>query len=134
MIDDIYQKPDLRTFDQIMVDISAISNKCRLIVMMVILVLCHSLLLSDLYFWWKWIVNSQVKLLSSSSQHAIHEQYFHQAWTGCLKEKIIISRRNAIALTSSVLTGNYMPFIQCFQCFLQCMQCLHTFKQEGLGR
>ena len=39
MIDDIYQKPDLRTFDQIMVDISTISNKCRLIVMTVILVL-----------------------------------------------------------------------------------------------
>ena len=59
MIDDIYQKPDLRTFDQIMVDISTISNKCRLIVMTVILVLCHpkanmtlllnSLLSSDLY-------------------------------------------------------------------------------------
>ena len=48
MIDDIYQKPDLRTFDQIMVDISTISNKCRLIVMTVILVLCHSLLSSDL--------------------------------------------------------------------------------------
>ena len=37
IIDDIYQKPDLRTFDQIMVDISTISNKCRLIVMTVIL-------------------------------------------------------------------------------------------------
>ena len=49
MIDDIYQKPDLRTFDQIMVDISTISNKCRLIVMTVILVLCHSLLSSDFF-------------------------------------------------------------------------------------
>ena len=131
MIDDIYQKPDLRTFDQIMVDISTISNKCRLIVMTVILVLCHSLLSSDLYVWWKWIVNSQVKLLSSSSQHAFHEQYFHQAWTGCLKEKIIISRRNAIASTSSVLTyAIYAMFAMFFAMYAM----FAYFKQEGLGR
>ena len=76
-------------------------------------------------------MNSQVKLLSSSSQHAIHEQYFHQAWTGCLKEKIIISRRNAIASTSSVLTyAIYAMFAMFFAMYAM----FAYFKQEGLGR
>ena len=119
IIYDIYQKPDLRTFDQIMVDISTISNKCRLIVMTVILVLCHSLLLSDLYVWWKLMVNSQVKLLSSSCVH-LHHHHDHPVakWTGWLP--------------SHMLLKTYFCWQLVVNCFIR-VSCLNCFSIKHSG-